>query len=384
MIVTAVVTAAVLSLAQPNGSQIPGPIGCAVGQPTGVAVLLACHCTTAVCNIGVACTSEPCDLGQNGTCDTRLWHSLNDNTCIPSNVGGLNPWTDMVLSDQTWMPTGPVTFRLMSRGTGAFKDAFAWYNAGLSTPAPADLHVVLDAAAAVGASTTLNVLAEPAWLGGPIGFAILTPESRTTPGTCAAGDCSATVDRLASGVGYAYFTQPAFDPDAAGGASPIHVLPYPSSVFPDTWVLAWEDRYAALGTGFTSPVVAVDSIRPWGLECVTGPDCADADLCNGAETCTGGHCAGGSPLVCVSLDECRVPSCDPAAGCIETPIADGTACEGACGAGTCSAGTCRCEDSGGCGCATGGGPTAALLLLGLLAFGAPIRRRERRRSPPAA
>ena len=54
-IVLGVGVARAAPLTQPNGAQIPSQMGCAGGQPTGLAAELACECTGGSgCNIGPA------------------------------------------------------------------------------------------------------------------------------------------------------------------------------------------------------------------------------------------------------------------------------------------------------------------------------------------
>jgi len=74
-------------------------------------------------------------------------------------------------------------------------------------------------------------------------------------------------------------------------------------------------------------------------------ECSDGDACNGVETCdpTQG-CVPGAPLVCVETDQndCTVPICDPATGCGEGAVADGTSCTAPLGCATreCQSGQC--------------------------------------------
>src|SRR5437016_5111699 len=86
-------TSAAAALTQANGARIPAPPGCTNNLPDGLAAIFACQCTQpGVCNIGMPCASmTSCDNGQHGTCETTLFHSFNDNTCIPSNLSGLDP-----------------------------------------------------------------------------------------------------------------------------------------------------------------------------------------------------------------------------------------------------------------------------------------------------
>ena len=73
--------------------------------------------------------STACANGENGTCETTLWHSPNDNSCIPSNESGLNPATQAMITPETFHPTCGQTFTVISRGTAEFQDVFGWYNA---------------------------------------------------------------------------------------------------------------------------------------------------------------------------------------------------------------------------------------------------------------
>ena len=67
-----------LALTQPDGASIPSQMGCNGGQPTGLLPVFACACTQpGVCNIGAACPlGTSCADGQNGTCESTMWHSL--------------------------------------------------------------------------------------------------------------------------------------------------------------------------------------------------------------------------------------------------------------------------------------------------------------------
>src|SRR4051812_18865425 len=97
-------SATALALSQPNGTPIPSSPGCAGGKPDGLAYLFSCQCDQAgVCNLGGPCPSpSSCDDGQHAHCETTLWHTFNDNTCLPSNLSGLNPQTDAALTPETY------------------------------------------------------------------------------------------------------------------------------------------------------------------------------------------------------------------------------------------------------------------------------------------
>ena len=66
-----------------------------------------------------------------------------------------------------------------------------------------------------------------------------------------------------------------------------------------------------------------------------GNVCAAPDLCSVA-TCTGGVC-GTTAVTCDNGgNDCLTASCNPASGCVTTPVLDGTPCSG----GTCQGGVC--------------------------------------------
>src|SRR5690349_7858549 len=108
---------------QPTGETIPSLPGCKDGQTTGLWPIFACVCDEpGVCDIGGRCDSglpgPDCpDLGMNATCESRIWHSPNDDPCIPRNMTGLDPRADCSLEPQAFSPTCPLTFEVLSRGT---------------------------------------------------------------------------------------------------------------------------------------------------------------------------------------------------------------------------------------------------------------------------
>jgi hypothetical protein len=266
--------AAALALTQPNGTPIPSQMGCSSQQPTGLAAVMACQCNQAgVCNIGGVCSAPgQCPTGQNATCETTLHHAFNDNTCIPSLHDGLDPWAEASTTPETFQPTCALTFTVASRGTAIFHDAFGWYNVTGSKPSPDDLHVMLPCDAPKGAQAVLDIQSDPAWIGGEVAFFIITPEAHGQGGTCAGGDCCATVDRLKNGVGYAYYSQREFNPDAAGAQSLIHLLVYDSHVTQAKFYFAWEDIFGGSNNDFTDLVTSVEGVEcsGGGLSCDTG------------------------------------------------------------------------------------------------------------------
>ncbi len=266
-----------LAVTQPDGTLIPTAPGCNGGQPTGLAAVFACVCDTAnVCNIGAPCPggSTSCDDGQNATCETTLWHSPNDNSCIPSNMSGLDPQLDARITPETFQPTCPPTFRMVSRGTAMFKDIFGWYNATNPPTKPdvSDLHPMLKCTDGTGTVSPLDIQNDPNWKGGEVGFFLATPESHTQGGTCANGDCCASIGRINNGEGYVYYSQRAFNPDAQGANSQIHLLIYDSKIHDQKFYFAWEDIFGGQSNDFTDIVTSVEGVEcsGGGVVCETG------------------------------------------------------------------------------------------------------------------
>ncbi len=262
------------ALTQPNGDPIPTQPGCNSNQPTGLAAELACVCVQPnTCNIGAVCASENnCADGKNGDCETTMWHSFNDNTCIPSNLSGLDPHAEAAVEPQAFHPTCPQTFRVVSRGTALFKDAFGWYNVTGAKPETADMHIMLDCSTAPGTEVVLDLQSEPGYLGGDIGFFIVTPESHASPGSCADGDCCASLERSDKGVGHIFFSERKLNPDFVGADSLIHLIIYQSHLEDSTFYFAWEDIYGGSNNDFTDLLTGVSGIHcaGGGKSCDTG------------------------------------------------------------------------------------------------------------------
>lgn len=298
------------ALTQPDGAPIPAQLGCDGGSPTGLAAAFACRCKEpGLCNLGKACPggSPSCDLGQNGTCETRLWHSENDNACIPSNLAGLDPWKEAVVVPETFHPTCPQTFTLITRGTALFKNGFGWYNATGQKPKLEELHLMLDCNSKPGDAVVLDLSKEPAYTGGEIGFFLVTPEKGDGKGggsgSCGAMGCCATLAGAAQGHGFIYYSERKHNPDYAGGASWIHLLTYGSHVFQDTFYFAWEDSNKSPNNDFTDMLTSVSGIRcsGAGVACDTGK----AGVCaSGVTVCDQGQLSC-SPLFESSGEQCN-------------------------------------------------------------------------------
>jgi hypothetical protein len=83
--------------------------------------------------------------------------------------------------------------------------------------------------------------------------------------------------------------------------------------------------------------------------------CDDGNACTAGEVCEGGECRGGEAAPCDDLNACTDDSCNPALGCLHTPIRglcdDGDACTAndVCQAGACAGGSTRdCDDGNPC------------------------------------
>lgn len=250
-------------LTQPDGAQIPSNTNCNSGQPYGLAAVFACICTeSGICNIGDACSSENnCPDGVNGTCETTLWHSFNDNSCIPSNISGLNPWNDAALTPETITPGSKVKFTLVFRGSSQFKNIFGWYNVTGSAPGTDDLNVILDSTSSAGNTVELDIRNDSNWKGGDIGFFIITPESHSSSGACSDNNCYATLDRYKTGAGYAYFSEKKYSDGYAGASSCIHLLIYKSRVTDGKYYFAWDDTYSVPDNNFIDIVASVENIN---------------------------------------------------------------------------------------------------------------------------
>ena len=309
------------ALTQPSGAVIPAQMGCGGGKPTGLAATFACTCTTAgICNIGAVCTGPTsCDDGMRGTCETTLSHAYNDNTCIPSNLSGLDPYSEAALTPETFRPSCALTFTVGSRGTAIFKNVFGWYNVTASAPQPGDLHVMIDCNAQPGTAVTADIARDPAYTGGEIGFFIATPESHTQRTTCAGGNCCATLARLGAGEGYVYYSQRRFNADSTGANPFIHLLIYDSHLRPRKFYFAWEDIYGGQSSDFSDFVTGVE-----GVECSGGGEACDTGkkgVCAyGVSKCTMGA------LSCVDVGQPGPEACDGLDNDCNGIVDDGATC----------------------------------------------------------
>jgi MYXO-CTERM domain-containing protein len=348
-------TAPAAALQQPNGMTIPTPLSCDGGKPGGLAAIFACVCTTpGVCNIGAPCPggSASCDPGTNGTCETTIWHEVNDNPCIPTHLSGLDPLAEASTTPETFHPSCPLTFDLLSRGTALFKNAFGWYNVTGQAPALSDLHVMQDCNAAPGQSVVLDLASEPAYAGGDVGFFLVTPESHTQKGSCAGGNCCASVARAMNGEGYVYFSERKYNPDFMGASSYIHLLVYQSHIAQPKFYFAWEDTFNSSSGNFNDFVSGVSGIQcsGGGALCNTGKKgvcalgitkcnlgvlgcepifSAGAEQCNGLDDDCDGQIDDGA--TCPPNQVCHGGACVPQCSPSEFPCTGNTECDMATG-----------------------------------------------------
>ncbi len=306
------------ALEQPNGAPVPSDMGCDGGNPTGLAAVFACQCLApGVCNVGAPCPSESsCDDGVHGTCETTLWHEFNDNTCIPSNLSGLDPSAEAAVDPQTFQPTCPLTFTVVSRGTAIFGDVFGWYNVTGEKPDLDELYVMLDCDAAPGTQVVLDVQSDPRYLHGEIGFFIATPEA---DGACAGGNCCASLDRVDAGAGHVYYSERGYNPDAAGADSFIHLLVFDSHITERKFYFAWEDIFGGSNNDFTDLVTSVE-----GVECSGGGqscDTGEPGVCAyGVSACQGGT------LECRGLYDASAEQCDALDNDCDAVVDEGATC----------------------------------------------------------
>ena len=311
---------------QPDGTVVPNPaVGCFSGKPGGLAAVFACACTqSGVCNIGKSCPggSTSCDPGTNGTCESTLWHTANDDPCIPSNRSGLDPVKDAAVKPQTFRPVCGLRFELLAR-EAIFKNAFGWYNVTGKKPDAKDLHVLVNCTSPLKKQTPFDLISDPAYSGGDIGFFLVTPESQTSAGQCANGDCCATVARAGAGQGRIYYSEAQFNPDNKGPGSFIHLLIYPSQIGKDKFYFAWEDTFGGSTNEFTDFVTGVEGIScaGAGLRCST----KKVGICDIGVT----KCVGGSQPECIGVYQAEGEICDGQDNNCDGKIDNGAQCDGA-------------------------------------------------------
>ena len=331
------------TIVQANGDPIPTKQKICVDagqQQTGglAAVFASATCSPASqsnigapCNTPEICAAEKARILASGVeCETTWLHGVNDDGCAidptKGEVLGLDPWRDVQDTYNTFRPLScPVTFAVLSKGTALFQDAFGWYNVDPArAPGADDLHVVLGCSSAVGASVTLDVTNDPAYAGGEIGYFLLTPEDRQKHKSCAAGDCCASLERYRQGVGYAFFTQPAHNPEGLLSGKPyVHFVAYDSRLRSSKFYFAWEDLFEPTGSDFTDVVVSVE-----GAACSGGGEpCTAAGGLSGACALGTTACKNGA-LSCVPQRAPTAETCNGVDDDCNGAIDDAAPCDG--------------------------------------------------------
>jgi hypothetical protein len=223
---------------------------------------------------------------------------------------------------ETFRPVCGLTFSLLTRGNAMFKNAFGWYNAAAGKkPDPGDLHVLVDCNTADGTKTPFNMLSDPAYKGGDVGFFLVTPESPTTPGTCAGGDCCATVARAGKGEGQIYYSEAVHNPDNDGSGAYIHLLTYNSTIDPHMFYFAWEDIFkGTVSTDYGDFVTGVSGISCAGAgeTCQTGKP----GICGLGVT----KCDASGKLLCEAVYQAEPETCDGLDNDCDGKVDDGATC----------------------------------------------------------
>jgi len=295
----------------PDGTVVPKPaIGCYGGKPGGLNAIFACVCKTkGVCNIGPHCnTGSSCPKPQNGVCESTIWHAVNDDPCIPKLIdkSGLVPVRDAATKPETFRPVCGLTFSLVTRGGAMFKNGFGWYNVVPGKkPDAKDLHLLIDCHTKAGTKTAFTLLNNTHYKGGNIGFFLVTPEDKNKKGSCAGGDCCATLARAAKGEGRLYYSEPKHNPDNKGAGSYIHLLIYNSKIFHHTFYFAWEDTYDGTTTDYSDFVTSVSglSCSGAGLKCSIS---SNKGICQLGVT----KCDSDGNLTCKSIFTGEAERCD--------------------------------------------------------------------------
>ncbi|HTJ82170.1 MAG TPA: DUF4114 domain-containing protein [Polyangiaceae bacterium] len=284
---------------------------------------------------------------------------------------------------ETFQPGCNLTFTVLQRNAG-YQNAFGWYNVTGSAPTLADLHEFIKCSDPLNTVVPLpNIVNDPAYLGGQIGFY----EGVVT------GGCTPTSGP--ANYAYVFYSEKAYNPDSSQQNPFYHLLTYNSTVTPNAFYFGWEDLISGGDNDFDDLTTFVTGITCSGgggacqtgalgvcgagtLQCQNGVlqcvqleqpepetcdgfdnDCNgvadDGDLCSAGEVCDDGNCVPN----CGS-GEFQCPGdkvCDAAKGlcvspaCLGVDCPDGTQCvdgmcvepcDGAvCPAGeTCIAGSC--------------------------------------------
>ncbi len=167
---------------------------------------------------------------------------------------------DAADAPETFSPTCNLTFTLLSRGSAAFQNVFGWYNVTGQAPPNSDLHVLISCNAQPPQSFPLAIKNDPSYLGGKVGFFLITPEGK--PSLCASVD----------NIGHVYYSERGYNPDNVGVDSYIHLLIFDSKKIAKSFYFAWEDLFGGGDNNFVDLVARVDGVScaNGGASCQTG------------------------------------------------------------------------------------------------------------------
>jgi MYXO-CTERM domain-containing protein len=197
----------------------------------------------------------------------------------------VNALADAADTPETFTPTCKLEFEVIARLAG-YKNSFGWYNVTGQKPAPADLHEFISCNDGVGTKKPLNILNDPNYKGGDIGFYQAT------------GGC-ATVQNN-SGIMY---SEKKYNPDNNQANPFIHLIIYNSTVTPKAFYFCWEDLFSGGDNDFDDLLMFVTGIgcTGSGAKCATGKPgvCGDGVL----------QCQSGQ-LKCLQLTQPSQEKCD--------------------------------------------------------------------------
>ncbi len=247
----------------------------------------------------------------------------------------INALNDAADVPETFTPTCKLQFEVLQRLAG-YKNSFGWYNVTGSAPALADLHEFISCNDGVGTKKPLNILKDPAYKGGDIGFYQAT-------GPCAT---------LQNNLGIMY-SQKKYNPDSNQQNPFIHLIIYNSTVTAKAFYFCWEDLFQGGDNDFDDLTMFVTGIgcSGSGAKCDTKKlgVCADGSLqCqDGVLTCL--PLSGPSTEVCDGLDNDCSGLVDEGNICPDNEVCDKGSCVPKCNSGEfkCPTGTI-CNSKGLC------------------------------------
>lgn len=201
-----------------------------------------------------------------------------------SRMEGINALSEAAITPERFIPACQVNFEVLQRNAG-YKNSFGWYNVGKDKPTLADLHEILKCSDTVGTKKSVSITADPAYLGGEVGF--FQAVGGVGP-NCADVKNPATVQ-------YVFFSEPKHNPDAQNLNPFIHLLIYDSKVNPRTYYFGWEDLIQGGDDDFDDLTTIVSGIQCFGDPCqdFADPDDLDNDgYCETPGKVTKDNCAG--------------------------------------------------------------------------------------------